>query len=261
MLACDSQIAQALTYDAAASEEFAGFVAFAPQLRRRSRLQCERPRCSGVLEQSWRVGGASGAEIAALEAFRAEPALQVVRASTVEVYGRTMRLRSTLRFISAVTTLMSGGSPSMLWSSPCLHGIRQSRLPWTTGTSPGPWSCRHLQCPEYCSCTAGAAARSSIWRGRARSPPWVRLPHVRPARPRPRPSVQYERVSREDNLHDVLAAYDLLRGQPAVDDQAIAVVGSSYGGYLAAILTSRRRVRWLGLRAPALYWDEDSGDP
>jgi hypothetical protein len=44
---------------------------------------------SGVLEQSWRVGGATGAEIAALEAFRADPALQVVRASTFEVYGES----------------------------------------------------------------------------------------------------------------------------------------------------------------------------
>jgi hypothetical protein len=44
-------------------------------------------RRSGVLEQSWRVGGASGAEIAALEAFRADPALRLVRASTHEVYG------------------------------------------------------------------------------------------------------------------------------------------------------------------------------
>jgi hypothetical protein len=42
---------------------------------------------SGVLEQSWRIGGASGAEIAALEAFRADPALRAVRAATVEVYG------------------------------------------------------------------------------------------------------------------------------------------------------------------------------
>jgi hypothetical protein len=40
-----------------------------------------------VLEQSWRIGGASGAEIAALEAFRADPGLRVVRASTVEAYG------------------------------------------------------------------------------------------------------------------------------------------------------------------------------
>lgn len=40
----------------------------------------------GVLEQSWRVGGASGAEIATFEAFRAEPELEQVRCSTVEVY-------------------------------------------------------------------------------------------------------------------------------------------------------------------------------
>jgi hypothetical protein len=44
-------------------------------------------RQSGVLEQSWRLGGASGAEIAALEAFGANPGLQVVRAYCVEMYG------------------------------------------------------------------------------------------------------------------------------------------------------------------------------
>lgn len=41
----------------------------------------------GVLEQSWRVGGASGAEIAAFEAFADDPELRAVRCSTVEVYG------------------------------------------------------------------------------------------------------------------------------------------------------------------------------
>jgi hypothetical protein len=70
-----------------------------------------------------------------------------------------------------------------------------------------------------------------------------------------------EAVSREDNLRDVLAAYDALVGRPGVDRSAIAVVGSSYGGYLAAILTARRPVRWLGLRAPALYKDEDWAAP
>ena len=44
---------------------------------------------SGVLEQSWRVGGASAAEVAALHAFRSDCELQVVRASTTEVYGTT----------------------------------------------------------------------------------------------------------------------------------------------------------------------------
>lgn len=64
-------------------------------------------------------------------------------------------------------------------------------------------------------------------------------------------------VTREDNLRDVLAAYDMLVGHPSVDPGAVAIVGSSYGGYLAAIATSLRRVRWLGLRVPALYEDAD----
>jgi pimeloyl-ACP methyl ester carboxylesterase len=65
----------------------------------------------------------------------------------------------------------------------------------------------------------------------------------------------YETVSREINLRDVMAAYDRLASRRHVDPSAIAVVGSSYGGYLASILTSMRSVKWLGLRAPALYID------
>ena len=72
---------------------------------------------------------------------------------------------------------------------------------------------------------------------------------------------QHETVTREDNLRDAIAAYDVLAGQPTVDASAIAVVGSSYGGYLAAILTSLRPVRWLALRAPALYKDENWARP
>jgi len=66
-----------------------------------------------------------------------------------------------------------------------------------------------------------------------------------------------DRVTRADNLADTLAAYDVLAGQPHVDRDALAVVGSSYGAYLGALLTAERPVRWLGLRAPALY--EDGG--
>ena len=44
-------------------------------------------QCIGVLEQSWRIGGASGAEVAALEALNDNPALQTVRASTTEVHA------------------------------------------------------------------------------------------------------------------------------------------------------------------------------
>jgi dienelactone hydrolase len=66
---------------------------------------------------------------------------------------------------------------------------------------------------------------------------------------------QRETVSRESNLRDVLAAYDVLARHPHVDRAAVAVVGSSYGGYLAAILTTLRAVKWLALRVPALYID------
>lgn len=66
---------------------------------------------------------------------------------------------------------------------------------------------------------------------------------------------QYETVSRMRNLADVVAAYDVLVRQPEVDRNAIAVVGSSYGGYLAALLSTLRQVRWMAFRAPALYMD------
>ncbi|MET0544151.1 MAG: alpha/beta fold hydrolase [Variovorax sp.] len=66
---------------------------------------------------------------------------------------------------------------------------------------------------------------------------------------------EFETVSREDNLNDVLQAYDALVDQSDVDPDRIALVGTSYGAYLAAIATESRHVRWLGLRAPALYPD------
>ena len=42
---------------------------------------------SGVLEQSWRIGGATGAEVAAIGAFMADPALRSIGASTTELHG------------------------------------------------------------------------------------------------------------------------------------------------------------------------------
>lgn len=46
----------------------------------------------GVLEQSWRIGGASGAEIAALHALHADPSARRVRASTCETYADDVTL-------------------------------------------------------------------------------------------------------------------------------------------------------------------------
>ena len=68
---------------------------------------------------------------------------------------------------------------------------------------------------------------------------------------------QYETVSREESLRDILSAYDFLAAQQNVDSESIAVVGSSYGGYLAALLTVQRPVKWLALRVPALYKDSE----
>ncbi len=69
-------------------------------------------------------------------------------------------------------------------------------------------------------------------------------------------ATQYDTVTRAQNLADLSAAYDWLAIQRGVDATAIAVVGISYGGYLATLLTTQRPVRWLALRAPALYKDE-----
>jgi pimeloyl-ACP methyl ester carboxylesterase len=63
-------------------------------------------------------------------------------------------------------------------------------------------------------------------------------------------------VTRQDNLEDLLAAYDFLASRPDVDADSIAVIGISYGGYLASFLSTLRKVRWLGLRSPAIYRDE-----
>lgn len=72
---------------------------------------------------------------------------------------------------------------------------------------------------------------------------------------------QFDVVSREDSLQDVLAAYDFLVAQAGVDVSRVGVVGISYGGYLGVLLSSHRKVRWLALRVPALYEDRDFDKP
>lgn len=70
-----------------------------------------------------------------------------------------------------------------------------------------------------------------------------------------------EDVTRQDGLDDVAAAYDYLAAHPLVKGSAIGVIGTSYGGYLSALLTAERPVRWLALRVPALYPDEHWDTP
>lgn len=68
---------------------------------------------------------------------------------------------------------------------------------------------------------------------------------------------QFEMVTREHNLQDLIAAYDALVRHPAVDPKAVALIGSSYGAYLGALLASIRDIRWLAMRVPALYRDNE----
>jgi uncharacterized protein len=70
-----------------------------------------------------------------------------------------------------------------------------------------------------------------------------------------------DELSLSDHLADVILAYDRLVAEPPVDAQRIGVCGASYGGYLATLLTARRPVQRLLLRAPALYEDADFEAP
>jgi len=80
-------IEQAQRYDQAALQAFPGMVASRRNYDMVTGRDARGRAASGVLEQSWRIGGASGAELAALLAFRDDASLQRIRASTVERYG------------------------------------------------------------------------------------------------------------------------------------------------------------------------------
>ncbi|MFV3292727.1 DUF3182 family protein [Pseudomonas sp. NY11955] len=80
-------INQAITYEQAAEQHFPGFIASRRNYDIARGLDSQGHLRSGVLEQSWRLGGASSAELLALKAFADDPALQRVRASTHEVFG------------------------------------------------------------------------------------------------------------------------------------------------------------------------------
>jgi hypothetical protein len=84
-------ILQAQAYDAAAMDCFDGMFASRRNYDVACGMTAEGRWRMGVIEQSWRIGGSSGAEIAALEAFGADPFLHSIRASTVEIYGESER--------------------------------------------------------------------------------------------------------------------------------------------------------------------------
>lgn len=80
-------VKSAMVYHRAARRCFRGFVASRANYDVVAGTDMHGQPQAGVLEQSWRIGGASGAEIAALHAFQADDTLKCVRASTHEVHG------------------------------------------------------------------------------------------------------------------------------------------------------------------------------
>lgn len=80
-------VALARVYDAAADAHLPGFMASRRNYDVAVGTNSRGRQVSGVLEQSWRIGGASSAEVLAMEILHASPATDVVRAETIELYG------------------------------------------------------------------------------------------------------------------------------------------------------------------------------
>lgn len=79
-------IKQAQVFDNAADEAYPGFYASRRNYDIAQGLDSNGKPRSGVLEQSWRMGGASSAEIAALQSFVNDPGMRAIRVSSVETY-------------------------------------------------------------------------------------------------------------------------------------------------------------------------------
>lgn len=79
-------IRQAQVFDRAADEAYPGFYASRRNYDIAQGVDSNGQRRSGVLEQSWRLGGASSAEVAALQSFVNDPGMRAIRVSSVETY-------------------------------------------------------------------------------------------------------------------------------------------------------------------------------
>ena len=129
-------IAQARAYDEAATQCFDGFFASRRNYDVAQGLDAAGHRRSGVLEQSWRLGGASGAEIGALEAFRADPSLRVVRAISREVYGDSAGVAAECRGLFFRRRSTCGTADQIRMDGTlCRHAMSQSTFGSRTNTS------------------------------------------------------------------------------------------------------------------------------
>src|SRR5262245_12744632 len=119
-------VTQARRYDEATSV-YPGFVASRRNYDIGEGIDAEgRPR-SGVLEASWRVGGATGAEVLALTAFKQDPSLHVIDVSHIEEFGQNRRAPD------GATVLFEGDDPR---DGPMLRYTivnRMERRPWRYG--------------------------------------------------------------------------------------------------------------------------------
>ncbi len=79
-------IRQAQVFDRAADEAYPGFYASRRNYDIAQGVDSNGKQRSGVLEQSWRMGGASSAEVAALQSFVNDPGMRAIRVSSVETY-------------------------------------------------------------------------------------------------------------------------------------------------------------------------------
>jgi Protein of unknown function (DUF3182) len=82
-------IGQAMAYENAAITCFPEFLASRRNYDIAQGKNTRGQQCSGVLEQSWRIGGATAAEVEALMAFAADRSLHRIQCSTHEIYGET----------------------------------------------------------------------------------------------------------------------------------------------------------------------------
>src|SRR5262249_3113325 len=83
-------VVAARRYDEA-TEEFHGFTASRRNYDVAQGIGADGRARSGVLESSWRVGGASSAELAAFAACARDPSLEIIGASHVEEFGKGRR--------------------------------------------------------------------------------------------------------------------------------------------------------------------------
>ncbi|OOV93948.1 DUF3182 family protein [Pseudomonas sp. MF4836] len=80
-------VQQAQVFDSAADEVYPGFFASRRNYDIAQGRAADGQVRSGVLEQSWRMGGASSAEVAALQAFINNPGMRAINVASVETYS------------------------------------------------------------------------------------------------------------------------------------------------------------------------------